>query len=172
MKKSVITCLMFTVLLFFSLQSRSESLGQVASKLGVPYVGQWQGWEPSGDVSGEVGHPLRIEGPRGGAGCLPWSVGYIGIETGQLPPGLTIKTNDNDLGDVSGIPTQHGDWVVTLKLKDLKCGGHRYTKQGAPDELLNYIGWENGDKCSESAQGYCMLSVIRFHISELKQVAP
>src|SRR6185437_13159859 len=81
------------------------TLGYDADKLGVQIMSNgWRSWSPSGDVNGEVGHPLTIDGPTGGAACNGGWHGAMSIASGQLPPGLSEDNN----GDISGIPTERG----------------------------------------------------------------
>ena len=68
------------------------------------------------DIDCEVGHRLDIVGPR--AVCtMPdekWS-GTFEIFSGVLPPGLTLNEST---GNISGIPTERGHWIVTMQLSD------------------------------------------------------
>ena len=68
-------------------------------------------------------------------------------------------------GDISGIPTERGHWIVVMKLANITMNGHRYTVSGAPDVLVTDQGWQNQDDCVENSQGYCSLTTIRFHIT-------
>jgi hypothetical protein len=68
-------------------------------------------------------------------------------------------------GDISGIPTERGHWIVTLKIANIRCNGHRFTMSGAPDVLVENQGWKNQDDCIENGQSYCTLTTIRFHIT-------
>jgi hypothetical protein len=147
------------------------TLGYDADKLGVQIVSNgWRLWSPSGDVNGEVGHPLTVNGPRGGHECNGGWNGDTGIASGQLPPGLSEDNN----GDISGIPTERGHWIVTMKLQNIRCNGHRYTTSGLPDALVQYESTENAaygasyramEECRENYLGYCQLTTIRFHIT-------
>jgi len=76
-----------------------------------------------------------------------------------------MKEQGDKHGDISGIPTERGTWIVTLKLANLTCNGHRFTMQGAPDVFVENQGWKNQDDCVEDGQGYCKLTTIRFHIT-------
>jgi hypothetical protein len=142
---------------------QDNTLGAIAKRLGVPFIGWWRGWSPSGDVNGEVGHPLNVNGPRGSDDC---SSASINIASGQLPPGLSMGRN----GDISGIPTQRGHWIVTMKIENLMCNGHHFTLSGAPDVLVENQGWTNQYECIEDGQGYCKLTTIRFHVTGSGQV--
>src|SRR5439155_2712534 len=52
------------------------------------------------------------------AGCLPY---HFKIDSGQLPPGLTLSDLDIKSGLVSGVPTESGTWSAWLSLHD--CDG-------------------------------------------------
>src|SRR5439155_7368737 len=52
------------------------------------------------------------------AGCLPY---HFKIDSGQLPPGLTLSDLDIKSGLVSGVPTESGTWTAWLSLHD--CDG-------------------------------------------------
>jgi hypothetical protein len=90
-------------------------------------------WQPD-DINGEVGHPVHVGGPR--AWCLPsrrfW--GRVSIESGVLPPGLSI---DNDAYDIKGIPLERGHWIVRLRYYDIHCGDKVY--EGGSKELRFHI---------------------------------
>jgi hypothetical protein len=137
-----------------------ETLGDRAISLGVPMVGNWGDWSAKGDVDGEVGHPLSITGPRGGGGCDRWRA-EVDVVSGQLPPGLAMGHG----GDISGIPTERGHWIVTLKMANLTCNGHRYTIGGEPDVLVVDQTREGQEECKEDGHGYCRLTTMRFHIT-------
>ncbi|HXZ67609.1 MAG TPA: hypothetical protein VEH07_03380, partial [Alphaproteobacteria bacterium] len=68
-----------------------------------------------GDINGEVGHRLYVEGPR--ATCVNQNGEFLssdahrGIVSGILPPGLSFEPNDNA---IAGIPTDRGHWIVRL----------------------------------------------------------
>jgi putative Ig domain-containing protein len=49
------------------------------------------------------------------AGCLPH---HLQIDSGQLPPGLTLRQLNDHTGIVEGIATQEGTWSVWMSVKD------------------------------------------------------
>jgi large repetitive protein len=49
------------------------------------------------------------------AGCLPHR---LQIDSGQLPPGLTLRQLNDHTGVVEGIATQEGTWSVWMSVKD------------------------------------------------------
>lgn len=74
------------------------------------------------DIDGEVGHPLYVNGPT--AVCEPsghWTLN-VKIEKGELPPGMEF---DEHFG-ITGIPTQRGHWIVTIRADDFTCEGQTY----------------------------------------------
>ena len=73
------------------------------------------------DVNGELGHPLYVSGPT--ANCAPgqWS-GPERILTGRFPAGVSMKGN----GDLTGIPTERGHFIVTLVTDQITCNGSNY----------------------------------------------
>jgi hypothetical protein len=89
------------------------------------------GWSPAGDVNGEVGHPLSINGPtarcwRAGSGPpntreARYSVN-VRVASGQLPPGLSM----NGIGAINGIPSERGHWIVRLEVYGALCDGVSY----------------------------------------------
>ena len=92
--------------------------------------GNWLPSSGSGDVDGEVGHLLSVKGPKGD--CHPpghqWTekiswTGSVSIVSGVLPPGLTMNMTT---GDISGIPTERGHWIVTVSDSNISCGGQDY----------------------------------------------
>lgn len=159
--------------------NQGNTLGEISTRLGVPMMGNWIPWSMGGDVNGEVGHPLSVTGPRvrttftriktgevvhfNECNQWTWAASDVGIASGELPPGLTMQ---ND-GDISGIPTERGHWIVTMKFSNPICNdnGHRYTVSGAPDVLVQNQGWKNPDECVENGDLYCSLTTIRFHIT-------
>jgi len=67
------------------------------------------------DIDGEVGHRLTVGGPT--ANCQPadkWS-SSMEAASGELPPGLAKQSN----GDITGIPTQRGHWIVEMRVYNL-----------------------------------------------------
>jgi len=92
------------------------------------------GWLPHGDIDGDVGYPLNIEGPRGI--CLPdsnWQFHYS-VVSGTLPPGL--RWNNPRYGDISGIPRERGHWVVHAKVDSIICNGKEMLRP--PDTIWQY----------------------------------
>ena len=74
------------------------------------------------DIDGEVGHPLYVNGPQ--ALCEPsrkWTLS-VKIEKGELPPGMAF---DEHFG-ITGIPTERGHWIVTIRAYDFVCEGTTY----------------------------------------------
>lgn len=74
------------------------------------------------DIDGEVGYPLFVKGAT--ANCEPtheWN-GSAEVILGALPPGLTLQDNF----DITGIPTERGHWIVSIKLSDIQCDGSYY----------------------------------------------
>ena len=76
---------------------------------------------PGIDISGEVGYRLKVSGPRGDCRPAPgqWSANYE-IVSGTLPPGLSV--DDSDLS-ITGIPTERGNWIVTIRITNIVCDG-------------------------------------------------
>jgi hypothetical protein len=154
----------FAFLAGCAVNQQDNTLGAIAIRLGVPFQDYWKDWTPSGDVDGKVGYPLSIKGPRTSSSG-DWSADFVGIDSGQLPPGLSVSEIGGRRGDISGIPTERGHWVVTMKISNLRLNGHLYTVEGAPDVLVENQGWKNYDDCVEGGRGYCRLTTIRFHIT-------
>lgn len=92
------------------------------------------GYAPNATINGEVGHELWISGPRANCSGGNWQGSYS-IVSGELPPGLTM--NPRTL-EISGVPTERGHWIVTLKDDPLYCGGSRYW--GFTQKLFFHIG--------------------------------
>ena len=138
------------------------TLGYKAMQLGVPPVNGWSLWRPNGDVNGEVGHPISVYGPRGGGDCRGGWNAFTGLHSGRLPPGLSV----DDSGDITGIPTERGHWIVTMRISNIQCNGHRYLLSGVPDVVVTQDGyWGNVEECKENGNNFCSLSTIRFHIT-------
>jgi hypothetical protein len=72
---------------------------------------------PSGEVGREYYFPLESHG-----GCVDAPYHYV-VESGELPPGLTLSLLDERgrAGLVSGSPTEVGTWSAWIALKD-HCG--------------------------------------------------
>jgi hypothetical protein len=91
------------------------------------WYGIQQGWDytyPDATVNkeGDMGYELTVSGPTGK--CLPghWYSTTI-IESGELPPGLQLYT---DPLQIKGIPEERGNWIVTMRTKDIQCEGSTY----------------------------------------------
>ena len=87
------------------------------------WYGITDGWNyGNGDVNGEVGHRLYVDSPKGK--CLPGRNWYAdtSIVSGTLPQGLTM----NNVGVISGIPTERGHWIVRLRKYNIQCEGKYY----------------------------------------------
>ena len=93
----------------------------------------WNGWV--GDINGEVGHRLFVDGPR--ARMVPppndWSASYR-IVSGSLPPGVHFAKTAKA---IEGIPEKRGHWVVVLELYDVSSRGQSY--KGLTQELRFHI---------------------------------
>ena len=71
------------------------------------------------DINGEVGHSLWVKGPT--AVCEPdnnWG-GQFSIVSGTLPPGVEM----DNAGNISGIPTERGHWIVVVTVSNIQCNG-------------------------------------------------
>lgn len=73
------------------------------------------------DIDGKVGYPLHVNGPS--AVCRPAGgfTGYPSVVKGVLPPGLNFQG-----GEIKGIPTERGNWIVTVALSGITCNGSAY----------------------------------------------
>jgi putative Ig domain-containing protein len=148
-----------------------ETYGQISARLGVPMRDSSRSnyWRPSGDVSGQVGYPLDIDGPR--FDCPSGWTSSMTVDSGTLPPGMTLQGN----GHITGTPTERGHWAVVMKLENIMCDGHHFALNGSPDVFINYgiqqgflkDGWTT---CTEGSVGYCNLTTIRFHITGTGEV--
>ena len=103
--------------------------------MGVAYAdAQGHGWYAAGtDIDGEVGHRLSVSGPT--LHCPPsgdWAA-HNEVISGSLPSGLKL----NDDWTISGIPTERGHWVVTMKVSNIMCSGQPYS--GYTQELRFHI---------------------------------
>jgi hypothetical protein len=74
------------------------------------------------DSDGTVGHPYTLGGPTTLAIPTHHWTATATIQSGTLPPGLTM----NDDFSISGIPTERGHWIVTLHLADMITNGVTY----------------------------------------------
>ena len=78
------------------------------------------------DIDGEVGHPVHVGSPR--ANCEPggdWTLS-VEVQSGTLPPGLSLSTRSGEYGQIKGIPTKRGHWIVEMRAYNLKCLGKNY----------------------------------------------
>lgn len=98
------------------------------------------GYHSDRDINGEIGHPLTVGGP--GAKCVNvrgggngnWS-GYTRVSSGSLPDGLSMQ---ND-GDITGIPTARGHWIVTVSISNIQCNGLIYGTLAFQQQLRFHI---------------------------------
>jgi len=74
------------------------------------------------DINGEVGHPFNVAGPTALAVPTHSWYAYYRVLSGSLPPGLTL----DDVGGISGIPTQGGHWIVTIECYNMTTNGTSY----------------------------------------------
>ena len=74
----------------------------------------------TGDIDGDVGYRLYINGPRARCitctNCAPgtWS-GNSSVISGNFPPGLSFASDGTS--KIEGIPTERGNWIVKLKMQ-------------------------------------------------------
>lgn len=92
------------------------------------------GYVPNAEINGEVGHELWVSGPRANCSTGSWQ-GNFSFVSGELPPGLAMNTHTLE---ISGVPTERGHWIVTLKDDPLYCGGASYW--GFTQKLYFHIG--------------------------------
>ena len=100
------------------------------------------------DMDGEVGHPMdpygEMTAPCASSHGEDVPSCYVGrplsdydpssdqwaydveIASGSLPPGLSIVKDRDAYGDISGIPTERGHWIVILKVKNIQWKGKYY----------------------------------------------
>jgi hypothetical protein len=75
------------------------------------------------DIDGKVGYPLTVGNPT--ARVVPRAAGWNfdqEVVSGALPPGLAF----GNIGQIEGIPTQRGHWIVRLRAYNLSSGGQTY----------------------------------------------
>jgi hypothetical protein len=150
--------------------TRAETFGDAAAALGQPIVDglTWlSNLNNGGDVNGQVGYIFNLPGPR--FGCSSWTVTVEKI-SGQLPAGLTLQDN----GTISGIPTEPGNWIATIRLSNIMCGRLHYTTQGLSDAVARRVGFHDLDLdlCYSNLSplpnwtgGNCREATIAFHIT-------
>jgi len=148
-----------------------KTFGEISARLGVQMRDSSRSnfWRPSGDVSGQVGYPLDIDGPK--FDCPTGWTADMTIDSGTLPPGMALQAN----GHITGTPTERGHWPVVMKLDHIMCDGHHYELSGAPDVFVEFglqHGFQTGDpsQCAEGSVGFCNLTTIRFHITGTGEV--
>lgn len=151
--------------------SRAETFGEAAAALGQPLIGNGEGvsWlnnlNNGGDVNGQVGYILNLIGPR--FNCSGWSLKVEKI-SGQLPTGVTLQNN----GTISGVPTQSGNWIATIRISNIMCGGFHYTLNGMTNAVARRVGFHDLDLCYSNLSppqpwtgGNCREATIAFHIT-------
>jgi hypothetical protein len=77
-----------------------------------------------GWLTGTVGVPfdsdvMQADCFDGAAENASWGAATTTMNSGELPPGLTLSPE----GVISGVPTLAGDWNFTLLLSGVTCGG-------------------------------------------------
>ncbi|MEK6372113.1 MAG: hypothetical protein AABO58_05405 [Acidobacteriota bacterium] len=85
------------------------------------------------DINGEVGHPLTVEGPRMRVSPSGNWTGNKSVVSGSLPPGLTM----DNYGQIKGIPTERGHWIVKVELGTVTAVGQTWL--GFTQELRFHI---------------------------------
>ena len=90
-------------------------------------------WDFGGtDIDGEVGHPLTVKSPT--MACPgDWYARDTRIVSGTLPPGLTFDKS----GNISGIPTERGHWVMMVGMYNIQCNGE--SAKGFTQQLRFHI---------------------------------
>jgi hypothetical protein len=105
------------------------------------FYGVDHGWNGgSGEINGEVGHPLYVASPT--AGCVNPGTGGAwgnwsstsGIDQGTLPPGISM-----DGANIKGIPTERGHWIVTLRMSNITCNDKQYDQNAFTQQLIFHI---------------------------------
>ena len=101
-----------------------------------PGMYRLNGWNSSRagiDIDGEVGHPFTVSGPTARCvGSQNW-LGNQRINSGKLPPGMTM----GESGDIAGIPTERGHFIVEVEEFNVQCGGSSY--EGFTQQLRFHI---------------------------------
>ena len=98
--------------------------------------GQWNYTSAGVDIDGEVGHPLTVEGlQHNSRACsTPWTADFE-VAEGTLPPGLKLNTDSS----ISGIPTERGHWIVTMKAFNIENACGRPSTPGFTQQLRFHI---------------------------------
>jgi hypothetical protein len=148
--------------------SHAETFGEAAAALGQRIVGPltWlENLNGGGDVNGQVGYIFNLPGPR--LDCQGWTLKVEKI-SGQLPPGVSLKSD----GSISGVPTEGGNYVATIRISNVMCGGFHYTMIGLTNAVALRVGFRNLDLCFSNLSppqswtgGNCRDAVIAFHIT-------
>lgn len=86
------------------------------------------------NIEGQVGYSLYVDGPRANCSVAGGWQGTANIVSGSLPPGLAIDSSFS----ITGVPTERGHWIVTLKLDPIYCGGASFW--GFEQKLYFHIG--------------------------------
>lgn len=148
-----------------------QTWNEISARVGVPMRDSSRShlWNPRGDVNGQVGYPLEINGPS--FDCPSGWTADMGVDSGTLPPGMTLDGH----GNITGTPTERGHWAVVMKLANITCQGHHFARNGTPEESINYAiqqGLQPGDwaTCAEGSDRFCGLTTIRFHITGTGEV--
>jgi hypothetical protein len=141
-----------------------KTYGEIASELGVSFTnGITWGHDTGGgeDVPGQVGYSLTVNSPR--FDCPgPWYSSGPYIVSGELPPGLEMDEH----GEISGVPTQRGHWIVGLKISNIRCNGVNYTNSGMPDVVFDKLfPGQDRSACIVYSGHDCELRTLRFHIT-------
>ena len=108
---------------------------QVVREPGMYGTKGWNGGYASGqfplmaadiDVNGEIGHPLTVYNPT--ANCVSpantgWQFSSVNTASGTLPPGISANQSN---GQLTGIPTERGHWIVTMSMNGITCNNLSY----------------------------------------------
>ena len=103
-------------------------------------ITQWNGG--IGDINGEVGQRLYVNGPT--ARCVnckncqtgTWTANHM-VVSGTLPPGLSFESTS---ANIVGIPRERGHWIVQVKLYNITCNSLNYDgSSGFTQELRFHI---------------------------------
>lgn len=119
-------------MVFIALLAESASIAS-EDKPGLYRLNGWDNSRYAIDINGEVGHPVYVDGPR--SKCVPLGTTMNKrIASGSLPLGLALN---NENGDITGIPTDRGHWIVKLEAYNVRCNDQSY--EGFVQELRFHI---------------------------------